>query len=230
MKAPEAEALCFDMDGVIVDSMPWHVKAWQEAFREFGLQVPEETLYLHEGAIEAETACKIFEDQGVSPTKELFQKVLALQRRIFNLKYCRLVRPFPEVPDILAELKRQGKRLALVTSSHQEILQEILPKDLLLLFQFVLTGDQVQRRKPHPEPYLRAVEGLKVPVDRALAVENAPAGIKAAKGAGLFCIALTTTLPPEHLREADLILPKHHDLYRLFKENGYANGSTTLFF
>ncbi|HHI97450.1 MAG TPA: HAD family phosphatase, partial [Thermodesulfatator atlanticus] len=83
-KVKNAEAVLFDMDGVVLDSMPWHVKAWQEAFREFGLNVPEEALYLHEGAIEAETSRKIFEDQGVSPTEELFRQVLKRQRALFR--------------------------------------------------------------------------------------------------------------------------------------------------
>ncbi len=219
-KVREASAVLFDMDGVVLDSMPWHVKAWQEAFREFGLHVPEEALYLHEGAIEAETSRKIFEDQGVSPTEELFRKVLLRQREIFRKKYWSLVRPFPEIPDLLADLRRKGSRLALVTSSHREILEEILPVRLRKLFHFILTGDQVRRRKPHPEPYLLAQETLKAQKEETVAVENAPAGIKSAKGAGLFCIALTTTLAERHLKEADLVLPSHQDLYR-FLTNGH---------
>ncbi|NPB09505.1 MAG: HAD family phosphatase [Thermodesulfobacteria bacterium] len=211
----EAEAVLFDMDGVVLDSMPWHVRAWQEAFREFGLNVPEEALYLHEGAIEAETSRKIFEDQGVTPTEELFRAVLKRQRELFRQKYWPFVKPFPEIPDLLADLRREGKRLALVTSSHREILEEILPEDLRRLFHFILTGDQVRRRKPHPEPYLLAQKQLSAPTEGTVAVENAPAGIKSAKGAGLYCVALMTTLPEHHLQEADLVLPSHQELYRL---------------
>ncbi len=214
-KVRNAEAVLFDMDGVVLDSMPWHVKAWQEAFREVGLNVPEEALYLHEGAIEAETSRKIFEDQGVSPTEELFRQVLKRQRALFRQKYWSFVKPFPEIPDLLADLRKEGKKLALVTSSHREILEEILPSRLRGLFHFILTGDQVRRRKPHPEPYLLAREKLKAPEEGALAVENAPAGIRSAKGAGLFCVALTTTLAPHHLKQADLVLPSHRELYRL---------------
>ena len=216
MRSRDSQAVLFDMDGVILDSMPWHVKAWQEAFREFGLVVPEEALYLHEGAIEAETSRKIFEDQGVSPSEELFRAVLKRQRELFRKKYQRFVRPFPEVPDLLSDLRKEGHRLALVTSSHQEILEAILPESLKRLFHFILTGDLVRRRKPHPEPYLKAQEALGVSPKESVVVENAPAGIKAAKAAGLFCVALTTTLPEKHLREADLILPSHRELYRWF--------------
>ncbi|AEH45631.1 HAD-superfamily hydrolase, subfamily IA, variant 3 [Thermodesulfatator indicus DSM 15286] len=213
----DKEAILFDMDGVVLDSMPWHVRAWQEAFREFGLNVPEEALYLHEGAIEAETSRKIFEDQGVSPTRELFEAVLRRQRELFKKKYQAFVKPFPEIPDLLSDLRREGRKLALVTSSHHEILKEILPEKLMKLFHFILTGDKVRRRKPHPEPYLLARKAVGVKAEEASAVENAPAGIKSAKGAGLLCVALTTTLPPEHLREADIILDSHQELFKLVR-------------
>ncbi|RUM87232.1 MAG: hypothetical protein DSZ24_06710 [Thermodesulfatator sp.] len=210
-------ALLFDLDGVILDSMPWHVRAWQEAFAELGLRVPEEILYLHEGAIELETARKIFEDQGVEPRLEFFQEIFRRQKRIFLEKYRHRVRPFPEVPDLLADLRREGRKLALVTSSHREILKEVLREDLQRLFHFVVTGDQVSRRKPHPDPYLTGLSGLKVSPEEALAVENAPAGVRSAKAAGLLCLALTTTLPPEHLAEADLVLENHRRLAEILK-------------
>jgi len=210
-------ALLFDLDGVILDSMPWHVRAWQEAFAELGLRVPEEALYLHEGAIELETARKIFEDQGVEPSPEFFRRIFRLQKRIFVEKYRRFVRPFPEVPDLLADLRREGRRLALVTSSHREILEEVLPEGLRRLFHFMVTGDQVPRRKPHPDPYLVGLSGLGAAREEALAVENAPAGVRSAKGAGLLCLALTTTLPPEHLSEADLVLEDHRRLAEVLK-------------
>ncbi|MBX6422973.1 HAD family phosphatase [Thermosulfurimonas sp. F29] len=207
----------FDLDGVLLDSMPWHVKAWQEAFRALGLEVPEEAIYLHEGAIELDTARKLFEDQGVNPTPEFFREAFRLQKKIFTEKYRKRVKPFPGVEEALRELKREGRRLALVTSSHREILEEVLPGGFLGFFDFVVTGDQVSRRKPHPDPYLTGLSGLRMNREEALAVENAPAGIRAAKGAGLLCVAITTTLPPEHLKEADLIVENHERLFGILR-------------
>ncbi len=209
--------LLFDLDGVILDSMPWHVKAWQEAFSALGLEVPEEAIYLHEGAIELETARKIFEDQGVEPTPEFFREAFRLQKRIFTEKYRHQVRPFPGVDEHLRELKREGRRLALVTSSHREILEEVLPRSLETLFDLIVTGDRVPRRKPHPDPYLAGLSGLGLTREEALAVENAPAGIRSAKSAGLFCIAITTTLPPKYLKEADLVVENHLRLFGVLR-------------
>ena len=218
------EVLLFDLDGVILDSMPWHVRAWQEAFKALGLDIPEEAIYLHEGAIELETARDLFKDQGVEPSPEFFKKAFALQKKIFKEKYQVRVRPFPEVPDLLADLYREGRKLALVTSSHREILEEVFPEALARFFHYIVTGDQVARRKPHPDPYLQGLSGLRVPPSEALAVENAPAGVRAAKGAGLLCVAITTTLSPLHLKEADLVVEDHQELEQVLK-NGHRSQS-----
>ena len=58
----KTKSVLFDMDGVILDSMPYHVRAWQEALSEQGFSVSAELLYLHEGAIEPDTAAAIFQD------------------------------------------------------------------------------------------------------------------------------------------------------------------------
>ncbi len=207
------EALLLDMDGVIIDSMPCHVAAWLRALSEFGFHVDEEILYLHEGAIEPETAVKIFSGEGCLMDSEKFHEVFMRQKEIFVSEFRHQVRPFPLINDILAQLKREGLRMALVTSSHRDILDAVLPADLLGIFDHVVTGDRVSRRKPHPAPYLAALKGLEaVSPGMAAAVENAPAGIRSAKAAGLMTIAITTTLAPQHLMEADMIISSHAEL------------------
>jgi len=205
----------FDLDGVILDSMKYHAKAWIEAFSQMGLSFSEEEIYLHEGAIELDTARTLFTSRGINPTKEFFDSAFKLQKKIFLEKYSKLVKPYPEVPYLLEGLKKDGRKIALVTSSHAEILEKVFPKSLRKFFDVVLTGDKVPRRKPHPDPYLMAVSALKADKDDSLVVENAPAGIKSAKLAELFCVAIKTTLPEEHLKLADLIAEDHHHLSEL---------------
>jgi len=209
------EYLFFDLDGVLLDSMPYHARAWILAFKNFGLEFTEEEIYLHEGAIELESAKGLFLSKGVNPTEEFFEKAFKLQKKIFKEHFAHLVKPFPEVPDLLAELKREKRKLALVTSSSEEILKEVFPEKLQKFFEVIITGDKVERRKPHPDPYLKALEYFKAPRDEASVIENAPAGILAAKGASLFCIGITTTLKPEHLSLADLIVRDHEELRKV---------------
>jgi len=72
--------------------------------------------------------------------------------------------------------------------------------ELARFFHHMVTGDQVKKRKPHPDPYLKGLEGLGLEAStRHIAIENAPSGIKAAKAAGLKCIAITTTLSEKEL-------------------------------
>ncbi len=210
----------FDLDGVILDSMKYHAKAWIEAFRQFGLTFSEEEIYLHEGAIELDTARTLFTSRGVNPTKEFFDSAFKLQKKLFLERYAKLVKPYPEVPDLLESLKKERRKLALVTSSHAEILEKVFPKSLGKFFDIILTGDKVPRRKPHPDPYLTAISALQADKADSLVVENAPAGIKSAKSAELFCVAIKTTLPEEHLKLADLIAEDHAHLRELLLNGG----------
>lgn len=207
--------LFFDLDGVILDSMPYHAKAWIEAFSQFGLKFEEREIYLHEGAIELDTAREMFLKKGINPTAEFFKKVFKIQKEIFKKRYAKLVKPFPEVPVLLENLKKEKKKLALVTSSHSEIFNEVFPKELIPYFSVIITGDKIERRKPHPDPYLKALGIFKIKNDKALVVENSPAGVMSAKGANLFCVGITTTLSEEHLSLADLIVKNHKELQEI---------------
>jgi len=206
------KAVLFDMDGVILDSMRFHVRAWQQAMEEFGLRVPEELLYLHEGAIEPDTAVRIFCGNGCSMDEETFAAILSRQMEIFSREYRPKVRPYPQVYSLLKRLKEQGWRLAIVTSSHGKVLDGTLPADIAAQMDSLVTGDRVERRKPYPDPYLAAMSSLGVSPSECVVFENAPAGIKAAKAAGAECVAITTTLSHKYLKEADHIVDSHHAL------------------
>jgi len=206
------EYILFDLDGTLLNSMPYHARAWIETFSQFGIEFREEEIYLNEGALELEVVKNIFSKKGIELTYEFFEELFKLQKQIFKTKYAKMVKPFPEVPELLYTLKKEGKKLALVTSSHREIFEEVFPKNLVSFFSVILTGDKTQRRKPHPEPYLKALEILKGNKNDSLVVENSPAGIKSAKSAELFCIGITTTLPPHYLSLADLIVKNHQEL------------------
>lgn len=228
-RTPPEKAVLFDMDGVLLDSMSSHVQAWQEAMGEFGCAVDEEVLYLHEGAIEPETAIGIFQDHGFSMDEERFAAILARQMAIFQERFRPHVRPYPEVQGIIGRLREEGWTMALVTSSHGVILDHILPDEIRDALNYIVTGDRVSRRKPHPDPYLAALDAIGAHAASCLVVENAPAGIAAAKAAGLHCIALATTLAPERLSAADAVLASHRELleYLASWDAGRGDGSIT---
>lgn len=213
------EAVIFDLDGVVLDSMPAHVASWQEVFREAGLEVPASFLYQNEGSLDWEILRRAFAHLREGLTEAFFLGLLQRQREIFRARHAGEVRTFPEARGLVEDLYWGGTpRLALVTSSCREVFPRALASWIDRHFHVVVTGETVRRSKPHPEPYLRALEGLGLGPDRAVVVENAPAGVRSARAAGIFCVALGTTLPRDALHEADHFCPDHRALLRWVRE------------
>ena len=113
---------------------------------------------------------------------------------------------------MIDSLRAAGKRLAIVSASPKEKLEKTVPKEFLDKFEVVISGDDCKIGKPHPEPYLNAMNKLGLSIGDCVVIENAPLGIQSAKSAGIYCIALTTTVNREHLNEADKILQNHEEL------------------
>lgn len=207
------KAVIFDMDGVIVDSMPYHFLAWYEALRPLGISVRCFDVYVREGERWEKSLEDFLKGSGMSPTKEIFRRVFMARKKLFKNRFKRFV--FKGAKEFLICLKKKRYLLGMVTATTRDGIKEILPREIEKLFDFVVTGDCVKKGKPYPEPYLRAAKGLKVKPSECLVIENAPYGVLSAKRAGMFCVALTSSLPPEYLRKADVIADNFSDISAL---------------
>jgi beta-phosphoglucomutase len=116
------------------------------------------------------------------------------------------VKEYPGAFEVIGELRRRGLRTALVTACALKNMQHSLSSEKQGRFDFIITGDEVARAKPFPDPYLTAAQRLDLAPHECLVVENAPLGIEAAKKAGMYCVAIETTLGRPYLGSADLIL------------------------
>lgn len=197
------KAIICDMDGVIVDSMPYHFLAWYEALRPYGISVKCFDVYVREGERWQRSLEDFLKGSGISPSKELFKKVFMARRKLFKDKFKRFV--FKGAREFILCLKKKGYLLGLVTATTSAGVKEILPGNIERLFDHIVTGDHVKKGKPYPEPYLKAAKMLGVKGRECVVIENAPYGIASAKKAGMFCIALTSSLPKEYLKGADII-------------------------
>jgi len=213
-------ALIFDLDGVVLNSMPAHAACWCQAFAEFGLEVSPEVIYRYEGALDGEALDRLGEENGLRLTPDLFGRIYRRQRVLFEQDHSRQVSFFPEAVRLILELSATSLDLALVTSSRREVLNAGVWQGLNHWFWPVVTGDQVRRFKPHPEPYLTALEALGLDRDEAVVIENAPAGIASALAAGLTCLALATTLSEAELAEAHQVFSDHAALKCYLAEQG----------
>jgi beta-phosphoglucomutase len=198
------EGIIFDMDGVITDTMSYHFKAWKRALEANGIKVDYCDIYLREGQKGIETALELMAENNIRSSAEKAKEILELKEKIFKdiAKY-KLIKGSRK---LVKDLKKNKFKLALVTGTARDEVKHILPPDLYALFDVSITGDEVRAGKPNPEPFLMALGALKLNSAQCLVLENAPLGIKSAKAAGLYCIAVSTYLPPKHLKEADLIL------------------------
>ncbi len=198
------EAVIFDLDGVIVDTMPFHARAWQDTFKRFGIKVTKKEIYLREGEKWDKTFFDILKKHKINITKDIKKEVFKHRENVF--KNILKIRVFKGAPAVIKHVKGRGLKLALVTGTPRKEVKRILPHDLYKLFDVIIPSDEVRHGKPHPEPFLKALKRLKVRPDKAVVIENAPNGIKSAKAAGIRVIAVETSLSRHYLKEADTII------------------------
>ncbi len=193
----------FDMDGVVVDGMPYHIKSWKEALSAIDMPVSDLEIYLMEGMTGSETMKMFARNNNISISAETADKTIKLKRKIFNDIFT--VTLIKGIKDLLLELKDRKYNLALVTGTRLEVVNRVLQEGLENIFEVIVAGEMVSKGKPDPEPYLKAVDELEVTKEDCIVIENAPAGITSAKGAGLTCLAVQTSLSDEYLQDADKI-------------------------
>ncbi len=204
------KAVIFDLDGVIIDSMPYHFLAWYEALRPYGVRVSCFEVYSKEGEKWEKTLKELLARSGIKPTPGLLSEIFSSRQRIFKKLFRRFI--FKGAQEFILCLYHRGYSLGLVTGTPLKEVHKILPRGIFSLFRAIVAGDQVKKGKPDPLPYLKASRILQSVPSQCLVVENAPLGIESAKRAGMFCVAVTTSLPKEYLKQADIIVDKLQDI------------------
>jgi len=205
-KILKPKAVIFDMDGVIVDSMPYHFLAWYEALRPYGVRVSCFDVYAKEGERWSKSLRDFLKKEGIAPSRKLLSEIFIFRQKIFKKYFKRFI--FKDAERVLCALKKRGYLLSLVTGTPDYEVKRILPNKLYRIFNSIIAGNNVKKGKPHPEPYLKAAKMLKVNPSECVVIENAPYGIESAKRARMLCIAVSTSLPAEFLNNADFIVDK----------------------
>lgn len=195
------QAVLFDMDGVIIDGMPFHAKAWQQAFLEIGLSITPREVYEREGESGLAAVAAFLKKRGLTPPENEILALIKRKETIF--KEIVDAKPFAGIRSFVDRLLLKGKLLALVTGTARHELNQSLPEDIQNKFEIIITGDEVKKGKPDPEPYKLALKKLALTSDQAIVIENAPLGIKSARRAGIHCLAVATSLPQSYLTEAN---------------------------
>jgi HAD superfamily hydrolase (TIGR01509 family) len=183
------KAVIFDVDGTLVDSVDLHARAWQEAFRDFGHDIPFQAIRSQIGKggdqlMPVFLSKPLLEQQGADLEKHRGQ--------IFKDKYLPQVTAFPAVRDLLSRLSRDNKKIALASSAKADELEAYKRiADIEDLVQRQTTSDDAEKSKPHPDIFeaaLKQLPGIE-PAD-VIVVGDTPYDATAASGAGMRTIGL----------------------------------------
>ena len=200
-------AVIFDLDGVLADSEPWWNEIDAKLLAQYGVRYRGE-YHRNVLGVSYRLAVEFFKKAfGLSvSTDELIQRRGEIATEFFANR----VGLFPSAKEVLQELRRMNLRLAVATSSVSASARPFLDRhQLTAFFDVIVTGDEIEHGKPHPDIYLRAAEKLNVAADACLVIEDALAGIAAAKAAKMCVAAIPDRRfvdPHEYEKEADYLL------------------------
>lgn len=210
------QAYFFDMDGVLFDSMPSHAEAWVEVMQRHNLPITYREVFINEGRTGRSVIDECYRNAfGTEAPDGLWQQIYREKGRLFESKGEPAT--IGGVHEVLRFLKGKGKQIWIVTGSAQQSLFSRLDTCFPDIFsrERMITAYDVEHGKPAPDPYLAAWQRSGIEKGNCAVIENAPLGVRSAKAAGLFCMAVNTgilTLDDLAREHADIVFNDMHEL------------------
>lgn len=203
-------AFIFDMDGVLVDSNPFHKIALRQFCLKYGHDLSEqelrEKIY---GRTNKDWIANVFGPVSQAQWRAYEHEKEALFRELYQHD----IKPVDGLTGFLDKLDVQNIPRAIGTSAPRVNVDFTLAKtNMAAYFSVILDEDFVTRGKPDPEIYLKAAAALNFSPDRCVVFEDSLSGVQAGKAAGCKVVGITTTHTPEELRETDLVIDNFRDL------------------
>ncbi|KAK9084377.1 hypothetical protein Scep_030848 [Stephania cephalantha] len=200
----KVSAVLFDMDGVLCDSEEPSRRAAVDVFDEMGVRVTTQDFVPFMGMGEANFLGGVAKAKGV----EGFDPDAA-KKRFFEIYLDKYAKPnsgigFPGALELVTECKRNGLKVAVASSADRiKVNANLAAAGLpVSMFDAIVSADAFENLKPAPDIFIAASKILNVPPSECLVIEDALAGVQAAKAAEMRCIAVTTTLPEDTLKHA----------------------------
>lgn len=182
------KAVIFDMDGVLINTEPFHYEIWRKTLEKRGLEIDYEH---YKGCIGSTVGylLDIIQDAyGVDfhGDEELVQEMRAIKDQMVEESG---IPRIPGVPEMLRRVREKGYIMAVASSSPQIYIErQMKALGVADCFDLLFSGERVENPKPAPDTFLRAAEKLGVQPEECLVVEDSFNGCKAAKAAGMFCV------------------------------------------
>jgi HAD superfamily hydrolase (TIGR01509 family) len=212
-------AIIFDLDGVLADSEPWWNQIDAKLLADYGATYRGE-YHQNVVGVNYRLAIEFYKKAfGLSvPTEEMMRRRGEIATEFFGSR----VGLFPNVKEVLEELRQMKLHLAVATSSVSASARPFLDRHQLTgFFEIIVTGEEVEHGKPAPDIYLRAANKLGIPPDACLVVEDALPGVAAGKAANMRVAAipdLRFVNPREYEKKADYLLSSLKELPALVRK------------
>ncbi len=197
------KAAIFDLDGVVVDTVPTHFKAWKRMFAEYGKKFTfRDYKEKVDGIPRTNGARAILTDFS---NKELAKATD--KKQVYFLEYLKKekITIFKTTVRLMKELRSKGIKIAVISSSKNSpyILKET---DIIKLLDAEVSGNDITKGKPHPQIFLMAAEKIGLKPENCVVFEDAILGVKAAKRAKMLCVGIDRHNDPQRLKESDKVV------------------------
>jgi beta-phosphoglucomutase len=198
------EAVLWDLDGVIADTGTYHCRAWQDVFGRRGVSFTDEDFMRHFGQ---RNDTIIRDTVGGSISPEELAIIASEKEANYRRRVSGNIKPLPGAIELIKSLGQYSINMAIASSAPLENIQIII-RGLGVedCFQAIVWGQEVAEGKPSPQVFLLAARKLEVEPRNCVVIEDAVAGVAAAKSADMKCVAVTNSHPRSRLKEADLIV------------------------
>lgn len=189
----QPKVVLFDMDGVLYNSMPNHASSWHSSMKDYGISISKEEAYMNEGMRGVEVIKKLVKEQKGTEIDDATAAEMYRKKSEYYAA-CKRADLIPGVKNLQEMIVRAGLRVGIVTGSGQKTLLDRILHDFqgLVSPEIFITANDVTKGKPNPEPYLAGMKMAGTAPWQTIVVENAPLGVRAAKAAGCFTIAVNT--------------------------------------
>lgn len=213
------KAIIFDMDGVLVDSEPFHIEIEKRMFRKMGLDVSDKEHAGYMGTATDVMWRSIIEKRNLALDVDELTR-LTVQEGIPFFKSFEKIEPMPGLEKLLKRLLKAKIPMAVASSSDAETVQVITEKSgLRKYFRYAISSSEVGKSKPEPDVFLHAAKLLGEKPANCLVIEDSKNGIKAAKAAGMFCVAYSgAAADSQDQTQADKIVSDYQELEHLLSE------------
>ena len=184
------DALVFDCDGTLVDSMPAHYEAWVKSLARYGMSLPEDRFYRLGGVPAHKIVAALADEHGVAVNADSF----AAEKEQLFIDCSDRVQPIGQVIEI-ARFHHGKLPMAVATGSHREPAEKSLQRvGVFELFDAIVCAEDVEHHKPSPDVYIEAARLLGVDPKRCRAYEDTEVGMTAARDAGMDVINVWTLI------------------------------------